>query len=208
MPIRRTTPRIAALLALAALATTTAAVTASADTRATAEATPRPTPKPPTASLKGQSRMDFPDPAGGHDIRVTVDARAVFDPNGASLPTRSWGTFRIYHRIDPTNDRPGTVNWGDFKVDCLTTGGPTATVTGKLVKAAPGGAWEQFLDRPEGVRMGVSFYVPEKSTGGGPARIGLSGATAENEPLLTKCMAPAADAAVIDGGYHLKAREE
>jgi hypothetical protein len=50
--------------------------------------------------------------------------------------------------------------------------------------------------------MGVSFFVPEQ----GEARIGLSGATKKGEPLLTKCMAPAADARIIDGGYTLRDR--
>jgi hypothetical protein len=49
--------------------------------------------------------------------------------------------------------------------------------------------------------MGVSFYVPQT----GQARIGLSGATKKGDPLLTKCMAPAA-AKVVDGGYTLRDR--
>ncbi|MGX1887392.1 hypothetical protein [Streptomyces sp. NPDC055287] len=48
----------------------------------------------------------------------------------------------------------------------------------------------------------MSFLVPEK----GEARIGLSGATKKGEPLLTKCMAPAADAKIVDGGYTLHDR--
>lgn len=37
--------------------------------------------------------------------------------------------------------------WGEFKVDCLTTGGPTATVTGRLVRTSPGHPWLTTLDR-------------------------------------------------------------
>jgi hypothetical protein len=40
-----------------------------------------------------------------------------------------------------------------------------------------------------------------------PARAGLSGATAPKAPLLTRCMAPAADMAVTEGGYTLRDRE-
>jgi hypothetical protein len=115
------------------------------------------------------------------------------------FPTWSWGTFRIYHGIKEPG-KPHWANWGDFKVDCLTTGSPTATVTGMLVRATPGGPWEDLVKRH--VRMGVSFYVAGK--GAGPSRIGLSGATPNGEPLLTKCMAPAANAPVIRGGYTLK----
>ncbi|GAA2553974.1 hypothetical protein GCM10010398_47010 [Streptomyces fimbriatus] len=49
-------------------------------------------------------------------------------------------------------------------------------------------------------RMGVSFHVPR----GGTARVGLSGATPKGEPLLTRCMAPAADRAVTDGRHSLR----
>ncbi|MET9343911.1 hypothetical protein [Nonomuraea sp. NPDC003804] len=52
------------------------------------------------------------------------------------------------------------------------------------------------------MRMGVSFYVAPK--GAGPSMIGLAGATAEGEPLLTRCMAPAPDSPVIKGGYTLE----
>ncbi|WP_328876153.1 hypothetical protein OHT76_42115 [Streptomyces sp. NBC_00287] len=74
------------------------------------------------------------------------------------------------------------------------SGGPTATVTGRLVRTSPGHPWLTVLDPP--TRVGVSFFVPEK----GEARIGLSGATEKGEPLLSRCMAPAADARVVDGG--------
>lgn len=33
--------------------------------------------------------------------------------------------------------------------------------------------------------------------------MGLSGGTEKGEPLLSTCMAPAADSKVITGGYHL-----
>lgn len=194
--------RAVAFLAATAVAATTAGV-ASASTapasdpggtvRASAPSGPL------TSSLKGWARMDYPD--AGHDIQVTVDAHATFRGEGWSEPDRSWGTFRIYHRMPAANGEPEKVNWGDFKVDCLTSGGPTATVTGRLVRTGGNvGGWDDYLERR--VRMGVSFYVGE-GKGSGPSRIGLSGGTEEGEPLLSRCMAPAADSKVTKGGYNL-----
>ncbi|MFI7007516.1 hypothetical protein [Streptomyces sp. NPDC050145] len=152
-----------------------------------------------TSRLKGWGRMDYP--AVGDDIQVTVDAHAVFKGVGWAQPDKAWGTFRIYHRMPAADGEPAKVNWGDFKVDCLTSGGPTATVTGRLVRTGGNvGAWDDYLKRH--VRMGISFYVAE-GEGGGPSRIGISGGTEKGEPLLTKCMAPAADSKVIKGGYAL-----
>ncbi|MFD4946170.1 hypothetical protein ACFWNT_27420 [Streptomyces sp. NPDC058409] len=154
------------------------------------------------SSLKGWGRMDYPD--AGQDIQVTVDAHATFEGAGWTRPDKAWGTFRIYHRMPAANGEPELVNWGDFKVDCLTSGGPTATVTGRLVRTGGNvGAWDDYLKRH--VRMGISFYVAE-GKGSGPSRIGLSGGTEDGEPLLSKCMAPAADAEVIKGGYDLTDR--
>ncbi|MFJ9822664.1 hypothetical protein ACIRU3_47340 [Streptomyces sp. NPDC101151] len=152
-----------------------------------------------TSRLKGWGRMDYPDV--GHDIQITVDAHATFKGVGWVKPDKAWGTFRIYHRMPAANGEPEKVNWGDFKVDCLTSGGPTATVTGRIVRTGGNvGGWDDYLKRH--VRMGISFYVGE-GKGIGTSRIGLSGGTVESEPLLSKCMAPAADSKVIKGGYDL-----
>lgn len=149
-----------------------------------------------TSQLKGWARMYFPAP--DNDVQVTVDAHATFAPHGASTPTKAWGTFRISHRLKMP-DGTWFTNWGDLAVDCLTTGGPTATVTGTLTKVTPGGPWEGMLENHE--RMGISFYVAAK--GAGPSRIGLSGGPRPGDGPLRKCMAPAADAPLIKGGYKL-----
>ncbi|MEU7135546.1 hypothetical protein [Streptomyces sp. NPDC046261] len=189
--------RAAALIALATALTVPAGA-------AVADATPPPPPRAERtthSSLQGTARMDYP--VAEEDVRVSVDAHSTFDQGNKPLTSR--GTFRISHKQAGPDGKVRDY-WGEFKVDCLTTGGPTATVTGTLERTSPGHPWRTHLD--PNVRMGVSFYVPEPGKGGGPARIGLSGAAlkAEKKPPLTPCMAPAADSAVIAGGYTLKDR--
>ncbi|MFI9720424.1 hypothetical protein ACIHFE_12300 [Streptomyces sp. NPDC052396] len=77
-----------------------------------------------------------------------------------------------------------------------------ATVTGTITDAGP--YWKDFLHWKDGkpIRMGVSFYVAGKHAG--PSRIGLSGATAKDEPPLTKCMGVAPDSKVVKGGYRIQ----
>ncbi|MEU1820568.1 hypothetical protein ABZ543_36125 [Streptomyces roseifaciens] len=194
--MQKKTLRTVALLSLA-VALTLPAGAAVATTPA-----PDPGPKRTTSSsIQGEARMGYP--VDGHDIRVSVDARSTFAQG--NKPLQSGGTFRIFHKVEHPGGEP-EVYWGDFKVDCLTTGGPTATVTGTLERTSPGHPWRTHLE-PH-VRMGVSFYVPE-GKGGGPARIGLSGASLKKEkkPPLTPCMAPAADSPVVAGGYTLKDRK-
>ncbi|AKN72763.1 hypothetical protein QR97_26025 [Streptomyces sp. PBH53] len=202
MPRFKLSDRAVAFLAATAVVATTAGV-ASASTAPVSEPGNALRASAPsgslTSSLKGWGRMDYPD--AGHDIQVTVDAHATFKGVGWTKPDRAWGTFRIYHRIPAADGEPEQVNWGDFTVDCLTSGGPTATVTGRIVRTGGNaGAWDDYLKRH--IRMGVSFYVAE-GKGNGPSRIGLSGGTEEDEPLLSRCMAPAADSEVVKGGYDL-----
>lgn len=126
----KNTLRAAAVLALVA------AVAAPVAVAAPAPADPPPAPRTTHSSLKGDARMGYA--VADEEVRVSVNAHAEFGP--ASLPTRSWGTFRISHEID------GTVHWGEFAVDCLTTGGPTATVTGRLIRTSPGHIWRTTLE--------------------------------------------------------------
>ncbi|MFI0981257.1 hypothetical protein ACH4SP_30135 [Streptomyces sp. NPDC021093] len=189
------TLRATALLAIVAAVAAPVAVAAPTTTAPPSPGTAAVSASAPAAvsSLKGDARMDYP--VADQEVRVSVDARSTY--TAGSIPQRSWGTFRISHFQD------GKLHWGEFKVDCLTTGGPTATVTGRLARTSPGHPWLTDLD-PH-TRMGVSFLVPEKP-GKGETRIGLSGATKKGAPLLTKCMSPAADAKVVDGGYTLHDR--
>jgi hypothetical protein len=177
-------PRAVAVAALTAAAIATLGVPA-------ANATPENNSTATTTDLTGSGRLSYPQP--GNDIEVTVDAHGTFTTESPVFPTRAWGTFRIYHRIDQPDGKPPLVNWGDFTVDCLTVGGPTATITGILVNAGP--YWQQLL----GARSGLSFYIA--GTGHGPSRVGLAGFPPPGQPPLSTCMAPAASAAVIRGGY-------
>ncbi|GDY70719.1 hypothetical protein SAV31267_002040 [Streptomyces avermitilis] len=122
------------LAATAVVATTAGIAAASTAPASEPEKTARASASSGTliSSLKGWGRMDYPD--AGQDIQVTVDAHATFEGVGWTRPDKAWGTFRIYHRMPAANGEPELVNWGDFKVDCLTSGGPTATVTGRLVR--------------------------------------------------------------------------
>ncbi|WP_329119450.1 hypothetical protein [Streptomyces sp. NBC_01353] len=194
--------RAAALLALVAAVAAPVAVAAPDPAPVSASRPPALSAEAPSSllrsSLKGEGRMEYP--VADEEVRFSVDARSTYTVG--SIPTRSWGTFRLSHSYPAKDGAPAKVHWGEFQVDCLRTGGPTATVTGTLVRTSPGHPWLGVL-HPH-FRMGVSFLVPPM--GQGAARIGLSGGTPKGEPLLTACMAPAADARVVEGGFALRDR--
>lgn len=48
------------------------------------------------STLKGEARLGYE--VAEEAVRVTVDARSTYAVG--SIPTRSWGTFRISHIID------------------------------------------------------------------------------------------------------------
>ncbi|MFE9635115.1 hypothetical protein [Streptomyces sp. NPDC006463] len=192
--MRSKTLRIAALLALAAALTGTAA-TASA-------AAPPPSPAAETtAHIKGWGRLDYP--VAGNDIRVTVDARAAFTKDG-TFPTRSEGTLRLSHEMTQPDGASRTY-WAELEVDCMTRGGPNATVTGRIVAASNNPADANYPEDPfqamlkDHVRLGMSFYVAGRN--GGPSRVGLSGVA---DKTLSKCMAPAPSSEIVKGGFSLK----
>ncbi|MEU9125769.1 hypothetical protein AB0C96_39160 [Streptomyces sp. NPDC048506] len=184
------TLRTAALLILAFTTTATAGVAEASTPVAHANRTPM-------SSVQGSGRMDYP--VATEDVRLTVDAHAAYAA-GPYLPTKSWGTFRLSHQYG--TGQHAKILWGDFKVDCLRTGGPTAVVTGTLVRTSPGHPW--LTELPKHARMGVSFYVAPR--GGGPSRIGLAAPSRKGQSMLTKCMASATDSPVIAGGYRLRDR--
>ncbi|MBC2874505.1 MULTISPECIES: hypothetical protein [Streptomyces] len=183
------TLRTAALLALALTTTATAGVADAATTKGAD--------RPLTSAIRGSGRMEYP--VTTEDVRLTVDAHATY-AGGPTLPTKSWGTFRLSHKFG--TGKQAKIYWGDFTVDCLRTGGPTAVVTGTLTRTSPGHPWRTMF--PEHARMGVSFSIAPK--GGGPSRIGLAAPSPKGQPMLTKCMASATDARVIAGGYTLRDR--
>ncbi|MGW8886287.1 hypothetical protein [Streptomyces sp. NPDC055749] len=121
------TLRATALLALVAAVTAPVTVAAPAS------------PSPETvalSSLKGDAHTDHP--VANQELRVFVNSRSTCTVG--SIPQHSWGTFRISHAQD------GKLYWGEFKVDCLTAGGPTATVTGRLVRTSGDHPWLAMLD--------------------------------------------------------------
>ncbi|MEV0413990.1 hypothetical protein AB0I68_25055 [Streptomyces sp. NPDC050448] len=192
--MRNRTLRIAALLALATALTVPMAA-------ASAATQPPPPAAETTASIKGWGRLDYP--IAGNDIQVAVDARATFAKDGA-FPTRSEGTLRLSHKMTGPDGASRTY-WAYMEVDCMTKGGPNATVTGRIVAASNNPADATFPADPfqsmlkDHVRLGMSFYVAGK--GGGPSRVGLSGVA---DKTLSKCMAPAPSSEVVKGGFSLK----
>jgi hypothetical protein len=137
---------------------------------------------PRAATLRGTARLAYP-PAPDDKIIFSVDAHARYDePANGPLPSSSWGTARLSHE-----SAEGAV-WYSISVDCLVTGGNTATVTGIVVHTSPNA--EQIL----GARVG--FSVADL---GRHDRVGMTGAPVGDVPELRQCMAPATVFAVRDG---------
>jgi len=145
-------------------------------------------PAPRTSSVKGTALLANP---ADDEIRFTVDAHAVPDDAGSPYPDRSWGTARISHTFGQENP-PRTI-WFEIEVDCLATGGGTATVTGVIVRTAPDPAAESQL----GGRLGFSI---DDNGPGRKDRVGMAG-TVDNPG---RCLAPAAFLAVAEGGYAVR----
>ncbi|MDT9692608.1 hypothetical protein Q5762_30620 [Streptomyces sp. P9(2023)] len=83
----KTSLRAAAVLALVAAVASPVAIAAPAPALAEESATVL------RSSLRGAARMDYP--VADEDVRFSVDAHSTYGP--VSLPTRSWGTFRLSH---------------------------------------------------------------------------------------------------------------
>ncbi|MGE7389624.1 hypothetical protein ACQKM2_29535 [Streptomyces sp. NPDC004126] len=157
---------------------------------------------PKTASVHGGGAIFFPYSAKD-DIRFTVDAESVPwtkpYPNTPGLeqglPTDARGRVTISHLFKET----GFTGTAEAEVDCLVTGGKTATLTA-VVKTSNVDGWE-------GKRIGISVQDGER---GAPDRVGFSWAVANvdvkadgsvSEPRVGTCMAPAPFTEVVKGGF-------
>ncbi|WP_188301769.1 hypothetical protein [Streptomyces sp. CBMA156] len=191
------------LAALTGVAPASATGTESASATATASATEsgrrdgRPA-RP--AGVSGSARISYafsPD----DEIRFTVDAQAApytrpYPGTNAAggLPTDARGTVRYSHRVAAT----GQVYQAVAEVDCLSTGGPVATLTAVVSTSDTGNAGE---------RIGLSIH---QGSGGEGGRLGFSWGVANldvgadgkpYQPVVGTCMAPAPFAPVIRGGF-------
>ncbi|MEU9080987.1 hypothetical protein [Streptomyces sp. NPDC048357] len=155
---------------------------------------------PKLASVHGGGAIFFPYSAKD-DIRFTVDAestpwtRPFPAPGGEQgLPTDARGRVTISHHYTET----GFTATAEAEVDCLVTGGRTATLTA-VVKTSNVG-WD-------GKRIGISV---QDGRGGEPDRVGFSWGVANvdvkpdgtvAEGTVGTCMAPAPFTEVTKGGF-------
>ncbi|MER6445633.1 hypothetical protein [Streptomyces venezuelae] len=152
------------------------------------------------ASVHGGGTIFFPYSAKD-DIRFTVDAdstpwtRPLPAPGGEKgLPTDARGRVTISHHYAES----GFTATAEAEVDCLVTGGRTATLTA-VVKTSNVG-WE-------GKRIGISVQDGQR---GEPDRVGFSWAVANvdvkpdgtvAEGTVGTCMAPAPFTEVTKGAF-------
>ncbi|MEW1549659.1 hypothetical protein [Streptomyces tsukubensis] len=209
---RFTAPRAAALAAgtAAVLAGTGSASTAAGDSHpgersgkrpaATAAAVAGQDHGSATARVKGSARIHF-TLRPRDTIRFSVDATAVpyskpFPGAPTGLPTDARGTLRFSHFLPET----GRTGWAVADVDCLSTGGKTATITAVVRKTNVGRV---------GKRVGISFQQGEH---GAPSRAGFSwgivnvdGGTDSGGHAggTGTCQAPAPFAPAVEGGYRV-----
>ncbi|MEU9042910.1 MULTISPECIES: hypothetical protein [unclassified Kitasatospora] len=152
------------------------------------------------ASVSGTARISYAF-APADEIWFTVNAQAApythrFPGTQVAdgLPTDARGTVRFSHRTADT----GKVYSAEAEVDCLTTGGPVATLTAVVTTSDVGNV---------GQRIGLSIYQ-----GGGhdDGRLGFSWGIANvdvdaggkpYQPVVGTCMAPAPFAPVLRGGF-------
>ncbi|MGW1279689.1 hypothetical protein ACWD4V_22430 [Streptomyces tsukubensis] len=207
-----TAPRATALVAgtAALLAGTVSASTAAGDSRpgerseqrpaATAGAVAGQDRGAATARVKGSARIHF-TLRPQDTIRFTIDATSApySTPRPGlrtGLPTDARGTLRYSHYIPEL----GKTGWAVAEVDCLSTGGKTATITAVIKKTN--------VERV-GKRVGISFQQGEN---GAPSRAGFSwgianadGGTDSDGELggTGTCQAPAPFAPAVEGGYRV-----
>ncbi|MFI1646539.1 hypothetical protein ACH4XT_06300 [Streptomyces avidinii] len=153
------------------------------------------------ASVHGGGTVAYPYVPKSHDIRFTVDAEAApwsrpFPAPGGEqgMPVDARGRVTVHHAM-PDQDFTGVA---EAEVDCMVTGGRTATITAVVTSSNVG--WE-------GKRIGISVQDGER---GGPDRVGFSWGIANvdvkpdgsvSEPRVGTCMAPAPFTEVTEGGF-------
>ncbi|MFB6583185.1 MULTISPECIES: hypothetical protein [unclassified Streptomyces] len=156
---------------------------------------------PKLASVHGGGTVDYPYVPKEHVIRFTVDADAApwsrpFPARGGEqgMPVDARGKVTVYHAKPEEN----FTAVAEAEVDCLVTGGRTATVTAVVTSSNVG--WE-------GKRIGISVQDGER---GAPDRVGFSWGIANvdvqpdgsvSEPRVGTCMAPAPFTEVTKGGF-------
>ncbi|MEU9236459.1 hypothetical protein [Streptomyces subrutilus] len=159
-------------------------------------------PAPKAASVRGGGTVHYPYVPASHDIRFTVDAESVpwsrpLPGLEQGLPTDARGRVTVYH-AQPEENFTGVA---EAEVDCLVTGGRTATVTA-VVKSSNVPGWE-------GRRIGLSVQDGER---GAPDRVGFSWGIANVDPKpdgspaqapVGTCMAPAPFTEVTKGGFRV-----
>ncbi|MFD4868277.1 hypothetical protein [Streptomyces sp. NPDC058412] len=154
------------------------------------------------ASVHGGGTILYPYSAKD-DIRFTVDAestpwtRPFPAPGGEKgLPTDARGRVTISHHYTET----GFTATAEAEVDCLVTGGKTATLTAVVTTSNVG--WD-------GKRIGISVQEGRR---GEPDRVGFSWGVANvdvkpdgtvAEGTVGTCMAPAPFTEVTKGGFRV-----
>ncbi|MFI8386151.1 hypothetical protein [Streptomyces sp. NPDC085540] len=156
---------------------------------------------PKLASVHGGGTVAYPYAPKEHVIRFTVDADAApwsrpFPARGGDqgMPVDARGKVTVYHAMPEEN----VTAVAEADVDCLVTGGRTATVTAVVTSSNVG--WE-------GKRIGISVQDGER---GAPDRVGFSWDIANvdvqpdgsvSEPRVGTCMAPAPFTEVTKDGF-------
>ncbi|WP_030713900.1 hypothetical protein [Streptomyces sp. NRRL F-2580] len=182
------------------LAGTAAALVATLVAAAPAPAAPAAPAASRLASVHGGGTILYPY-AAQDDIRFTVDAestpwtRPLPIPRGEKgLPTDARGRVTISHYFTES----GFTGTAEAEVDCLVTGGRTATLTAVVTTSNVG--WD-------GKRIGISVQDGER---GAPDRVGFSWGIANvdvkpdgtvTEGTVGTCMAPAPFTEVTKGGF-------
>lgn len=158
------------------------------------------------ASVHGAGRISYVY-SPHDDIRFTVDAEAAPFARPLpglplpGLPTDAKGTVTVKH-YSPAHHMTG---WSKAKVDCLVTGGGTATLTAIVQES-------NVVER--GKRLGLSI---QQGRGAEPDRLGFGWDIVNFEPRAKDkkdlesptgtCMAPAPFAPVIKGAFTVQHRE-